>query len=102
MKTTIPKRSIEVCDFCQHDGYLQRCDVCIRSFCLAHKGTVWQSWGFTQVCWECAQRDDVQAICDRYAKQVTPVFRKRNAALKRLGTNLRKAKHQEAGTEPKP
>jgi hypothetical protein len=32
----------------------------------------------------CAERDDVKEICDRYAKQLTPIFRCRNQALKRL------------------
>ena len=85
MKKTMPKKTVEVCDFCQREGCLETCHVCGREYCLTCNGIVTASWGFLTLCRKCAGRDDVQAICDRYAEQLTPVFKRRTAALKRLG-----------------
>lgn len=94
MRTTLPEKTVEVCDFCHREGYLKECDVCGRSFCLTHEGIVGQCWGFTTLCRECCHRDAVKEICARYAKRLTAIYRQRNAALKRL------RRTQEAGTEP--
>ena len=80
-----PAQTVDVCDFCKREGqFLQSCDVCGREFCLIDEGTVTACWGFTQLCRECAGREDVQKICRKYADQLTPIYRKRKAALKRL------------------
>ena len=84
MKTTIPERTVEVCDFCQREGYLTKCWICDRQYCLTDNGVIPASYGFTDICRECARRKDVQTICDCYAAQMKPIFDKRRAALKRL------------------
>ena len=84
MKTTVPAKEIEVCDFCHRDGYLQNCWVCGRQFCLSDEGTVAGSFGFTKVCRACSLRDDVGLVCDKFAKLIAPILRKRDAALQRL------------------
>ena len=84
MEVTKPARTVEVCDFCQREGYLQPCDVCGRMFCLTHKGTVAGSWGFTTLCTECAGREDVGIVCAEYAKRLTPIFEERRIALRAL------------------
>ena len=82
----------------QVPDFIERCDVCGDlydseaeggRFCLLDEGTVSQSWGFTRLCLACAVRPEVIAICGKYADQLTPIFRKRTAALKRLGKRIR-------------
>jgi hypothetical protein len=85
VRITKPDETVDVCDFCQRPAYLQTCDVCGRQFCLSDEGRVAGSWGFTRLCRECDDRADVRRVCQRYAEQLTPVYRRRNAALKRLG-----------------
>jgi hypothetical protein len=85
MQVTIPEKTAEVCDFCHCEGPLQECHVCKRQFCISHSGFLGLSWGFLTLCRECVEREDVQRICERYAKQLTPIFQERNAVLKRLG-----------------
>ena len=87
MKTTISEKTVEVCDFCHQEGFLTRCDVCDRQFCLIDEATVASSWGFTSLCRECVKRDDVCKVCERYAKQLTLIFKKRDAALMHLPKN---------------
>jgi hypothetical protein len=94
MKVTKPAETVEVCDFCQHTGYLQTCDVCGLEFCLSDEGTVFGSYGVTSVCRECSIRTDVMRVCHNYAKQLTPIFLRRNAALKRLGKRTSGANEQ--------
>ena len=84
MKRTIQKHEVEVCDFCNHEGYLQKCWVCKREFCLTHEGTGPASWGFTTICQACAGREDVRRVCDKCAAKVTSIFQARYKALKRL------------------
>ena len=89
MRVLKPSDMVDVCDFCKREGFLVTCDVCEREFCLTCEGTVGQSWGFTRLCRECASREDVQEICRKYADQLTPIYQKRKAALKRLGERIR-------------
>lgn len=84
MKTNLPARELEVCDFCHREGYLQDCWVCGKQFCLSDEGTVVGSFGFTKVCRVCSSRDDVQLVCGKFAKLIGPILRKRDAALKNL------------------
>lgn len=34
MKQTIPAKTVEVCDLCHREAYLQSCAACGRQFCL--------------------------------------------------------------------
>lgn len=85
-KMTLPKRTVVVCDFCKRGGFLEECDVCGKEVCLTCRGVVGQTGGFTVFCRECAKREDVRTICHRYADKLTPIYRKRYEALRRLGT----------------
>ena len=89
MKIERPAETVEACDFCQRGGFLETCDVCEREFCLTCQGIVGQSWGFTCVCRECAAREDVIEVCKSYAEQLTPIFRRRKQALKRIRGNAK-------------
>ncbi|MHC4592711.1 MAG: hypothetical protein ACYS8L_08470 [Planctomycetota bacterium] len=84
MKIKQPAKEVEVCDFCHREDYLQRCSVCRRQFCLADEGTVPGSYGFTTLCRTCAAREDVQRVCKQHASEMTPIFERREAALRRL------------------
>lgn len=89
MKINKPAVELEVCDFCHGDsvhgtGFLQTCAACGREYCLSCEGHVGKSWGFTELCRQCADRMDVAEICAKYAAKLTPIFRARNRALKRL------------------
>jgi hypothetical protein len=84
MKITKPAEEIEVCDHCQRGGYLQTCIVCERQYCLLCHTTIIGCWVDTQICKGCSVRDDVKRVVARYAKQITPIIKKRTAALKRL------------------
>ena len=88
MKTTIPEHSVDVCDLCKQTGVLASCHVCGREFCLSHRGIVPGSYGFTTLCIECADRDDVKAVCDQHTEQLVPIFQARNEALRQLPKEL--------------
>ena len=67
MKVKVPPREISVCDFCNREGYLQKCWCCEREFCLSCQATIPQSYGFTQVCRICREKKpEVRKICDRF------------------------------------
>jgi hypothetical protein len=84
VKIRIPEYERDVCDFCKRAGCLQECHVCGREFCLSHQGIIPATWGFTTICIECADRDDVQMICQNYAEELTPIYISRDEALKQL------------------
>ena len=85
MKITKPQIEIEVCDLCGREaGYLLECTTCGKQYCLTCEGIVPKSWGYTNLCRKCSGRNDVKAVCQKYAEQLTPIFGNRNAALKRL------------------
>lgn len=85
MKVTIPEKTTHVCDLCSRGGFLETCHACGQEFCLTCHGIVTSTWGFTTLCHMCADRDEVRKICERYAEKLTPLFKARDAALKRLG-----------------
>ncbi len=84
MKIDKPAESVEVCDFCHRESFLEVCDVCGKSFCYICTGIVIQSWGFTNLCRECCRRDDVKEVCAIYSRLLTPIFKRRNVALRKL------------------
>lgn len=84
MKIRIPAKTVEVCYICHHEGFLENCTVCKRKYCIVHESTVAGSYGFTHVCRNCGQRQDVQDVCQRYAERLTPIFNQRQTALKKL------------------
>ncbi len=84
MKKRIPECEVDVCDFCERAGFLEGCHVCGRQFCLSHQGMIPATWGFTTICTECADRDDVRSICENYAEQLTPIYIARDEVLKQL------------------
>lgn len=80
-----PAEEVQVCDRCgKEGGYFRQCWVCRGDFCLVCEGIVCGSFGFTEICRACSGRDDVKRVCDRYAAQISPILKKRDAALKRL------------------
>lgn len=85
MKITKPREVVEVCDICRRGGFLQTCVVCGQRYCLTCHHAMSGSWVSPDICEECAKRDDVIAMVARYAKQITPIIKKRTAALVRLG-----------------
>lgn len=85
MKVLRPAEEREVCDLCGADAYLQQCTVCGKMFCLVCDGVVPASWNFTTLCKRCADREDVQKCCEEYAKRLTPIFKAREVALRKLG-----------------
>lgn len=87
MKIKKPAEEIEVCDHCQRGGYLETCIVCGRQHCLSCQGIIAGCWVGPKVCKECDDREDVRRVVARYAEQITPIIRKRTAALKRLPSN---------------
>lgn len=84
MKKQIPEHELNVCDLCERSGFLSECHVCGREFCLSHQGMVPATWGFTTICTECADRNDVQIICRSYAEQLALIYKARDKALKEL------------------
>jgi len=84
MKISRPAVRVEVCDTCQREGFLQTCLVCGGRYCLTCSGRVAGCIVPADLCRECAKREDVEKIMERYAAKLTPIVKRRNAALKRL------------------
>jgi non-ribosomal peptide synthetase component E (peptide arylation enzyme) len=84
MKITRPEEEVEVCDFCQRTGYLQTCCVCKRQYCLCCQSCIGGCWIGPKVCKACSKREDVLAVVEGHAKQITPIIRARTAALEQL------------------
>lgn len=71
-------KTVEVCDFCHCEGYLQECIRCHKMFCLTDNAIVPGCWVSPTVCRKCGESDEVKSICDKYADKITPLIRKRN------------------------
>jgi len=87
MKKTIPAREaevVEVCDICQHEGYLQECLACGNSYCMIHRALIPGCWYPPQVGECCEDRDDVREIVRQHSEQIAPIIKARGAALAKL------------------
>jgi len=84
MKVKRPAAEVEVCDRCKREGFLQTCLVCGGRYCLTCDGLVMGCMISADLCRECSKREDVLKIMGRYATQIRPVVKRRDAALKRL------------------
>jgi len=88
MRVTKPAEEIEVCDFCGRDTFLQTCLVLKNRkryrYCLTCDGKIAGCWVQPNICRECQDREDVKSVVSEYAKQITPIIRKRDEELKRL------------------
>ncbi len=84
MKVLKPEREVEVCDTCQHEGFLQVCLVCGKQFCMSCHGIIAGCWVSPNVCRGCSRRADVLKVVGLYAKQITPIIAERRAALEAL------------------
>jgi hypothetical protein len=80
-------KTIEVCDYCSSDGYLQECIVCQKMYCLTCQCIIAGCWVSPNVCKKCDDRDDVKAVCAKYADKMTPIVRARDKALSNLPSN---------------
>ena len=87
MKITQPAKSVDVCDRCENEGYLQACVVCGAQFCLRCQTTMAGCWVQPKVCMACAKRGDVRAIVAAAADEMTPIINKRREDLARLGAD---------------
>lgn len=81
MKVTRPEETVQVCDFCERDGYLERCLVCGKEYCLTCRGIITGCWVQPRVCRECCRREDVSRLVAEYAGKITPIIEARHEAL---------------------
>jgi hypothetical protein len=71
MKKKINK-TVEVCDFCEKEGWLQTCVVCRRKYCILHKAVIIGDVFSQQICKGCENREDIKKIIKKYF----PFYRK--------------------------
>lgn len=76
-------KTVEVCDFCGRDGYLQTCIRCGRRYCLTDHAIVAGCWVKPDVCRDCGGDEVVKEICRKYADLITPILKKRDSALRK-------------------
>lgn len=91
MKINKPATTVDVCDRCHRESLLTMCIVCGAQFCLACRATMCGSWVSPTVCRDCADREDVQKLVACYSEELTPIFKRRHMALKRLGRSTKGA-----------
>lgn len=84
MKVKVPAKTVEVCDFCNGEGFLQKCLCCSKQYCLTCDGTIGGCWVSPDVCKSCADLDSVRKVVANYADQITPIVKRRDAALRKL------------------
>lgn len=72
---------IEVCDFCQRFGYLRRCIICKRQFCLICNGVGGNVYN-QNICKECIKQEDVEEILNKGLKTWRMVQTKQKNLLK--------------------
>ena len=75
---------IEVCDFCQRDGYLERCLLCRKQMCLICVGLIAGCMVSLTACKKCSHRADVVALVKQYADKIVPLIKRRDAAVRNL------------------
>lgn len=85
MKQKVPARTVEVCDTCGRDGYMQKCTLCRGDYCLTCRAIIVGCIVEVPVCRKCGSRDDVKSIVDKYAAMIEPVIRKRNKSISQIG-----------------
>lgn len=86
MAKKVLEKTVEVCDVCHGEStLLSACIICKREHCYTCKGIIMGCVVRADVCRECADRKDVQRICDRYAGRLAAAVKKRNAELRELG-----------------
>lgn len=86
MKQRVPAKMVLVCDIChRQDGYLTKCLVCGREYCLLCRGIISGCMIMPDICRECDDKPEVKTLVDKYADKIVPIVRQRDAALKRLG-----------------
>lgn len=84
MKVKINK-TVEACDFCEREGYLQTCVACRKRYCLSCHGIVPGCWVAPNLCGTCDERTDVREVVKRHAEKITPIVAQRDKELGRLG-----------------
>lgn len=84
MATVEINKTVEVCDLCGREAYLQTCLCCQRRFCLTCDCTIYGCIVGPTVCKSCGKTDAVRAVCARYAEELVPILKRRNVDLKKL------------------
>ena len=85
MKKKLPARMVDCCDVCnRQDSLLRKCLVCGGDYCWICNAVICGCVSSPDVCLPCGQRNDVNAICDRFAPRFAKVQNDRNEVLKKL------------------
>lgn len=95
MKITKPAVTIEVCDYCESDGFLQVCDSCGGKYCLLCQGIIGGCMVSIDVCSKCGSEDKVLDVAEKYAKKIIPIIHKRTQELKKLRRSIKAARKRE-------
>jgi len=89
MKVTVPEKEVEVCDLCQHDGYLETCLFCQGKFCLTCHGIIPGCIHKVQVCRKCGGEPALREIVSAYVPRLTEILNERDADIIELGNKRR-------------
>ena len=84
---TIPEQTVEVCDTCGRDGFLETCITCGDKYCVIHNSIISGCYVSVDCCSECGNREDVREIVSKHAIDLKKIKFKRDEELSKLNTN---------------
>lgn len=87
MKIKVPSKTVEVCDVCSREVsgcLLTRCLVCTREFCYICRGIICGCIHEVDVCKNCDDDERVRGVVSKFAKPLSQILKKRDAALSKL------------------
>lgn len=90
MKRRIPAQTVEVCDICGRDGYLQTCLACGGRYCLLHNAYISGCIHSCDVCRKCSDDKRVIAVARKFAPRITRILKLRDAEFKALKIKYKK------------
>lgn len=84
MTKTLPRRKVQVCDFCGSDGFLQTCLCCSKDFCLVCEGIVEGCFVTPRICQKCDDNACIRELCREYSKPIAKLVRQRDKRISRV------------------
>jgi hypothetical protein len=87
MKIKINKE-VEVCDFCQREGFLTTCVVCRKKYCIMCNGIGYNPYD-QNICKCCIKREDVEKVIVDGRKKYERSYFAQKAALQKLPKKIR-------------
>jgi UDP-2,3-diacylglucosamine pyrophosphatase LpxH len=100
MKIKIPAKTVEACDVCKRESsWLTKCKVCARDYCHTCEAIICGCVHQPDICKECADKEKVRAVVEKFVKPISALLKKRDTAMRRASQNDRTERRGSATLE---